>query len=60
MRSRNFRTKSNIEIIKRINDRALRVRECEAYLGMAVNLPSEPNDLRKEFSCFIEKRFRIL
>jgi hypothetical protein len=48
-----------IEIAKRVNDRALRVRECEAYLRTPVDLPSEPDDVRKKFSCFIEKRFRI-
>jgi hypothetical protein len=36
------------------------VRECEAYLRTPVDLPSEPNDLGKKFSCFMEKRFRIL
>ena len=49
-----------IEIVKGVNDRALRVRKCEANLRTAVDLPSEPDDVRKKFSCFIEKRFRIL
>jgi hypothetical protein len=49
-----------IEIAKCVNDRALRVRKCEANLRTSVDLPSEPDDIRKEFSCFIQKRFRIL
>jgi len=35
-----------IEIAQRLDDRALRARECEAYLRMPVDLAPEPDDLR--------------
>ena len=49
-----------IEITERVDDCALRVREYEPYLRTPVDPASQPDHLRKKFSCFMEKRWRII
>ena len=49
-----------IEITKCLDNRTLRMRECEAYLWTPVDPASQPDDLREKTLCLTEKRFRII
>jgi hypothetical protein len=49
-----------IEITKRVDDRALRVRKRKSHLRTPVDPASQPDDSWKKFSCFTEKCFKIM